>query len=379
MIDFKIPFNKASLEGDEIANVLKAFTDMHVAGDGGFTRKCHELLQAVIGAPKALLTTSCTHALEMAALLLDIQPGDEVIAPSFTFVSTVNAFVLRGARPVFVDIRPDTLNLDERLIEAKLTAKTRAIVPVHYAGVGCEMDAICELASSRGLALVEDNAHGLFGRYKGRKLGSFGQFSTLSFHETKNITCGEGGALIINDPKFVERAEIIREKGTNRSQFFRGQVDKYGWVDVGSSYLPSEVLAAFLVAQLEVSESIQHRRHAAWSRYQAELQSWAKELGVSLPFVPPEADHPAHMFYLLMPTLAQRQAFIAHMWEARIVTPFHYVPLHTSLMGRKLGYAEGDCPVTEDVSDRLVRLPLYASISSDDQAKVIEQALAFRG
>ncbi|MDF3065683.1 MAG: putative aminotransferase [Polyangiaceae bacterium] len=379
MIGFKIPFNKASLEGDEIANVLKAFSDMHVAGDGGFTRQCHELLQAAIGAPKALLTTSCTHALEMAALLLDIQPGDEVIAPSFTFVSTVNAFVLRGARPVFVDIRPDTLNLDERQIEAKLTAKTRAIVPVHYAGVGCEMDLICRLASARGIAIVEDNAHGLFGSYKGRKLGSFGQFSTLSFHETKNITCGEGGALIINDSKFVERAEIIREKGTNRSQFFRGQVDKYGWVDVGSSYLPSEVLAAFLVAQLEVSESIQRRRHGAWSRYQTELQSWADGLGVGLPFVPAEADHPAHMFYLLMPTLAQRQAFIAHMWEARIVTPFHYVPLHTSLMGRKLGYVEGDCPITESVSDRLVRLPLYASISSEDQSKVIEQVLAFRG
>jgi len=378
MIGLKIPFNKASLEGAEIENVLKAFRDMHVAGDGSFTRQCHQLLQQAIGAPKALLTTSCTHALEMAALLLDIKPGDEVIVPSFTFVSTVNAFVLRGAHPVFVDIRPDTLNLDERLIEAKLTAKTRAIVPVHYAGVGCDMDVIGKLASERGIPIVEDNAHGLFGSIRGKKLGSFGAFSTLSFHETKNITCGEGGALIINQPEYVERAEIIREKGTNRSQFFRGQVDKYGWVDVGSSYLPSEVLAAFLVAQLQAWESIQGRRQVAWQRYNAELREWAEARGIALPFIPAEADHPAHMFYLIMPSLEQRQAFIAHMWQAGIVTPFHYVPLHTSIMGRKLGYAEGACPVTESISDRLVRLPLYASITAEDQAKVIEQILAFR-
>jgi dTDP-4-amino-4,6-dideoxygalactose transaminase len=377
MIEFKIPFNKASLEGTEIENVLKAFSEMHIAGDGSFTRRCHELLQQVTGAPKALLTTSCTHALEMAALLLNIVPGDEVIVPSFTFVSTVNAFVLRGAHPVFIDIRPDTLNIDERLIARKLTAKTRAILPVHYAGVGCNMDAICQLAVERNIPIVEDNAHGLFGSYRGRKLGSFGAFSTLSFHETKNITCGEGGALIINEPQYVERAEVIREKGTNRSQFFRGQVDKYGWVDLGSSYLPSEVLAAFLVAQLQGRESIQRRRHAAWNRYAAELPAWAKAHDILLPFIPDEADHPAHMFYLIMPTLERRQAFIAHMWRAGIVTPFHYVPLHTSIMGRKLGYAEGDCPVTEDISDRLVRLPLYASISADDQGKVIDQILSF--
>ncbi len=293
-------------------------------------------------------------------------------------MSTVNAFVLRGARPVFIDIRPDTLNMDERLLEAKLTAKTRAIVPVHYAGVGCDMDVICKLGSERGIAVVEDNAHGLFGKYRGRNLGSFGTFSTLSFHETKNITCGEGGALIINEPKFIERAEVIREKGTNRSQFFRGQVDKYGWVDVGSSYLPSEVLAAFLVAQLEAWESIQSRRMAAWARYRAELGSWAESRGIGLPHIPAEAEHPAHMFYLVFPTLAQRQAFIAHMWQAGIVAPFHYVPLHTSIMGRKLGYGDGDCPVTENISDRLVRLPLYASITSDDQGKVIDQILEFR-
>jgi dTDP-4-amino-4,6-dideoxygalactose transaminase len=379
MFGLKIPFNKASLEGAEIENVLKAFGEMHIAGDGSFTRRCHELLQQAIGAPKALLTTSCTHALEMAALLLNIAPGDEVIVPSFTFVSTVNAFVLRGARPVFVDIRPDTLNMDERLIAAKLTEKTRAIVPVHYAGVGCEMDVIGQLAAANDIAVVEDNAHGLFGSYRGRKLGSFGAFSTLSFHETKNITCGEGGALILNDARYVERAEIIREKGTNRSQFFRGQVDKYGWVDVGSSYLPSEVLAAFLVAQLEAKDSIQRRRQNAWHRYNTELQAWAKAQGVGLPFIPAEADHPAHMFYLIMPTLERRQAFIAHMWQAGIVTPFHYVPLHTSIMGRKLGYAEGDCPVTEDISDRLVRLPLYASISAEDQGTVIDRIRAFGG
>ena len=379
MDGLKIPFNRASLEGSEIANVLKAFNDMHIAGDGSFTRKCHVLLEQAIGAPKALLTTSCTHALEMAALLLGIAPGDEIIVPSFTFVSTVNAFVLRGARPVFVDIRSDTLNLDERLIEGKLTAKTRAIVPVHYAGVGCDMDVICKLGAERGIPIVEDNAHGLFGKYRGRKLGSFGAFSTLSFHETKNITCGEGGALIINQPEYVERAEIIREKGTNRSQFFRGQVDKYGWVDVGSSYLPSEVLAAFLVAQLESWQSIQARRHTAWTRYQSELGEWAPARGIGLPFIPAEAEHPAHMFYLIMPTLQSRQAFIAHMWQAGIVSPFHYVPLHTSIMGKKLGYAEGDCPVTENISDRLVRLPLYASISAEDQGRVIDQILTFAG
>jgi dTDP-4-amino-4,6-dideoxygalactose transaminase len=378
MIGLKIPFNRASLVGTESQNVQKAFEQMHIAGDGSFTRRCHELLQEFIGAPKALLTTSCTHALEMAALLLNIQPGDEVIVPSFTFVSTVNAFVLRGARPVFIDVRPDTLNMDERLLEAKTTAKTRVIVPVHYAGVGCNMDAICNFAAERGIAIVEDNAHGLFGKYRGRKLGSFGVFSTLSFHETKNITCGEGGALIINQPEYIERAEIIREKGTNRSQFFRGQVDKYGWVDVGSSYLPSEVLAAFLVAQLEEWESIQRRRHAAWSRYQTELAHWAEQQGIGMPFIPSEADHPAHMFYLRLPTLEKRQAFIAHMWQEGIVAPFHYVPLHTSVMGQKLGGHAGDCPVTEDVSDRLVRLPLYASISSEDQGKVIDQILRFR-
>ncbi len=378
MIGLKIPFNRASLVGTESENVLKAFAEMHIAGDGGFTRRCHEVLEQTLGAPKALLTTSCTHALEMAALLLRIEPGDEVIVPSFTFVSTVNAFVLRGARPVFIDIRPDTLNLDERLLEAKATARTRAIVPVHYAGVGCDMDVICRFGLERSIPIVEDNAHGLFGKYRGRNLGTFGAFSTLSFHETKNITCGEGGALIINEPAYIERAEVIREKGTNRSQFFRGQVDKYGWVDVGSSYLPSEVLAAFLVAQLEEWENIQRRRHSAWSRYQAELGAWAELQGIGLPFIPAEAEHPAHMFYLLLPSLEQRQAFIAHMWQAGIMTPFHYVALHTSVMGRKLGYGEGDCPVTESVSDRLVRLPLYASISHEDQGTVIDQVLKFR-
>jgi dTDP-4-amino-4,6-dideoxygalactose transaminase len=373
----EIPFNRASLVGSELQNVQRAFELMHVAGDGSFTRRCHELLQGILGAPKALLTTSCTHALEMAALLLDIQPGDEVLVPSFTFVSTVNAFVLRGAKPVFIDIRPDTLNMDERLLEAKVSSKARAIVPVHYAGVGCDMDAIGAFAARHGLAVVEDNAHGLFGKWRGRSLGSFGAFSTLSFHETKNITCGEGGALIINDERYAERAEIIREKGTNRSQFFRGQVDKYGWVDVGSSYLPSDLLAAFLVAQLEQRDEIQRARMAVWRRYRAELEAWASEQGVGLPFVPAEAEHPAHMFYLLFPGLERRQAFIAHMSRERISTPFHYVPLHNSPMGKKLGGAN-DCPVTESVSDRLVRLPLYSAISADEQARVIEQVLKFR-
>jgi dTDP-4-amino-4,6-dideoxygalactose transaminase len=350
---------------------------MHISGDGQFTRRCHKLLEETVGTPKALLTTSCTHALEMAALLLDLKPGDEVIVPSFTFVSTVNAFVLRGARPVFADVRPDTLNLDERLLERHITPRTRAIFVVHYAGVGCEMDAIQEIADRHGVPVIEDNAHGLFGRYRGRNLGTFGCLATQSFHETKNFSCGEGGALLINDMSYAERAEILREKGTNRSLFYRGMVDKYTWVDVGSSFLPSEILAAVLYSQLEVRDLIQARRRRIWERYRAELAGWAAENGVGLPFIPDHCEHPYHIFYLLMPSLEIRQEFIAHLRQREILAVFHYVPLHLSAMGQQFGGRAGDCPVTEDVSDRLVRLPLFSDLSELHQEVVIENVRSF--
>jgi dTDP-4-amino-4,6-dideoxygalactose transaminase len=350
-----------------------------LSGDGRFTKACHAWLQKHLGVSSALLTTSCTHALEMSALLLDLQPGEEVIVPSFTFVSSVNAYVLRGVKPVFADIRPDTLNLDERQLPSLITARTKAIVVVHYAGVGCEMDSILATANEAGAALIEDNAHGLFGRYKGRYLGTFGAMATQSFHETKNIACGEGGALLINDARLHERAEIVREKGTDRSRFFRGQVDKYGWVDVGSSYLPSELLAAFLLGQLEAHETIQGRRKYICDTYSASLAEWAAEIGARLPYVPAHCEQPDHMFYLLMPSLATRQAFIGHMKALGIITPFHYVPLHSSPMGLRLGGKLGDCPVTERISEQLVRLPLFNTMSDEELEIVISTAREFRG
>jgi len=366
-----IPFNRPALAGRELEYIQQVVGTMHLAGDGVFTGRCHALLEQSLGAPKVLLTTSCTHALEMTALLLDIQPGDEVIVPSFTFVSTVNAFVLRGAKPVFADVRPDTLNLDETQLEGLITGRTRAIVVVHYAGVGCEMDTILSLATRRGIPVVEDNAHGLFGRYKGRPLGTFGDMATLSFHETKNITCGEGGALVLNNPARIARAEVLREKGTERSRFFRGEIDKYTWVDVGSSYLPSDILAAFLYAQLEAQEQIQARRRVLWNRYEQGLRDWAGERGIRLPVVPAECEQPFHLFYLLMPSLEQRQALIARLRSRDISAVFHYLPLHLSAMGRRLGGKPGDCPVTEDASDRLVRLPLSAGLTDAEQERVI--------
>ena len=374
---YRIPFNKPSLTGDEAAYIQNAIDVGHASGDGPFTAKCHVLLQSILDVPRVLLTTSCTHALEMAALLLDIQPGDEVIVPDFTFVSTVNAFVLRGAQPVFADIRPDTLNLDESQLEWLITPRTRAIVPVHYAGVGCEMDSILDIAERHNIAVVEDNAHGLFGKYKGRYLGTFGCLATQSFHETKNVTCGEGGALLINDPQYIERAEIIREKGTNRSRFFRGQVDKYTWVDIGSSYLPSDILAAFLYAQLEAREQIQAKRQRIWHFYDDYLQDWATTQGVRLPIVPAHCEQPYHMFYLLLPSLEQRQALIEHLKSQEILSVFHYLPLHLSDMGRKFGGRPGDCPVTEDVSDRLLRLPFYNDLMESEQAQVVEAILSY--
>lgn len=373
-----IPFNKPFLCGAELEYIAEAIRYGHSAGDGPFTRRAQQIIESIVGSPSALLTTSCTHALEMAAILLGIERGDEVIVPSFTFVSTANAFALRGATPVFCDIRPDTLNIDEGKLEALITPRTRAIVVVHYAGVGCAMDAILDIARRHKIAVVEDNAHGFLGSFRGRPLGSFGSLATLSFHETKNIICGEGGALLVNDPALIPRAEIIREKGTNRARFFRGQIDKYSWVDIGSSYVPSDILAAYLVAQLESRADIQKRRQAIWTRYSSELAEWAQLNGVSLPFVPPECAQPFHMFYLLLPSLGSRQALIAHLRQAGILSVFHYVPLHSSEMGRMFGGDRAHCPVTDDVSARLLRLPFYNGLTTEEQTRVIERVKAFR-
>ena len=372
MDEIKVDFNRPVLVGNEFEYMKQAIENGHISGDGPFTKKCHTFLEQELGVPKALLTTSCTHALEMSAILLDLRPGDEVIIPDFTFVSTVNAFVLRGARPVFVDVRPDTLNLDESKLEAAITPRTKAIVPVHYAGVGCEMDTILEIVARYHLAVVEDNAHGLFGRYKGKYLGTFGAMASQSFHETKNFTSGEGGALLINDPALVERAEIVREKGTNRSRFFRGQVDKYTWVDIGSSYLPSDILAAFLFAQFEQRQKIQlHRKHV-WEMYQAGLKDWAGAQDVQLPQVPAYCEQSYHMFYMLMPDLDLRQKLIAYLRECGVYSVFHYLPLHLSEMGQGFGGKVGDCPVTERVSDQLVRLPFHNALTSGEQEQVID-------
>jgi len=375
--EYRIPFNRAIAVADELQLMADAVSRGIIAGDGHYTRRCSALLEKTVGVSRALLTTSCTHALEMAALLLDIAPGDEVIVPSFTFVSTVNAFVLRGATPVFADVRRDTLNMDEAQLPHLVTERTRAVVPVHYAGVGCEMDQILALTEAQGIAVVEDNAHGLYARYRGRQLGTFGALATQSFHETKNFTCGEGGALLINDAKYVERAEILREKGTNRSRFFRGLVDKYSWVDVGSSYLPSDMLAAFLYAQLEARERVQATRRRIWKYYDAQLAAWARDNGVRTPVVPDHCDQAYHMYYLLLPSLDARQALIAYLKTKSILSVFHYLPLHLSDRGRSFGGREGQCPVTEDVSDRLLRLPFFFALSETDQEQVVAAVLQF--
>ncbi|MDO9300116.1 MAG: dTDP-4-amino-4,6-dideoxygalactose transaminase [Anaerolineales bacterium] len=374
----RVDFNRPITVGNEFEYMRQAVENAHISGDGAFTKKCHTFLESELGVAKALLTTSCTHALEMSAILLDIKPGDEVIIPDFTFVSTVNAFVLRGAKPIFLDVRPDTLNLDESKLEAAITPRTKAIVPVHYAGVGCEMDSIMDIARRHNIAVVEDNAHGLFGKYKGKYLGTFGSLATQSFHETKNFSCGEGGALLINDSILAERAEIIREKGTNRSRFFRGQVDKYTWVDIGSSYLPSDLLAAFLFAQFEQREKIQSHRKNIWEMYHAALKDWAEKHGVQLPHIPADCEQAYHMFYMLLPNLELRQKFILHLRERGIYGVFHYLPLHLSDMGQGFGYQAGDCPVTEQVSDQLVRLPFHNALTSSDQEQVIDALLDFR-
>jgi dTDP-4-amino-4,6-dideoxygalactose transaminase len=372
-----IPFNKPYVVGTEFEYIQQAIDNLHLSGNGLFTRKCEALLEQELRVPRALLTTSCTHALEMAAMLLDIKPGDEIIVPSFTFVSTVNAFVLRGARPVFIDVRPDTLNLDESHLAQLITPRTKAIVVVHYAGVGCEMDAILAVARRHGVPVIEDNAHGLYGRYRGRFLGTLGCLAALSFHETKNFTCGEGGALLINDPRFIERAEMIRDKGTDRSRFFRGEVDKYTWVDIGSSYLLSEILAAFLYAQLGGRELIQTKRGRIWENYYAQLKDWASDNSAQLPFVPAHCEQPYHMFHVVLGSLAERTALMRHLSSHGVNAIFHYQPLHLSSMGRRFGGKESDCPVSETVSDRLLRLPFYNDLDEMDQARVVNAFKSF--
>jgi dTDP-4-amino-4,6-dideoxygalactose transaminase len=371
----QIPFNKPYMTGKELWYIAQAHANGHLAGDGSFTRRCNGWLEQRTGAHKALLTHSCTAALEMAAILADIQPGDEVIMPSYTFVSTANAFVLRGGVPVFVDIRPDTLNIDETKIEAAITEKTRAIVPVHYAGVGCEMDTIMAIARKHDLMVIEDAAQGVMASYKGRPLGSIGHLGCLSFHETKNIISGEGGALLINDPELAERAEIIREKGTNRSQFFRGQVDKYTWVDVGSSYLPSELIAAFLWAQMEEADDITRRRLAIWGVYHQWLQGLEESGKLRRPVIPKECVHNAHMYYILLPDLASRTSLIDKLKKQDIHPVFHYVPLHSAPTGVRHGRVHGDLTVTEDHADRLLRLPLWLGLEQH-QTTVIERLMS---
>ena len=369
-----IPFNKPYLIGKEFEYIKQAIDNAHLSGDGQFTRQCNKWLEDNIQCKKALLTHSCTAALEMAAILIGINPGDEVIMPSYTFVTTANAFVLRGGVPVFVDIRPDTLNIDETKIEEAITEKTKAIVAVHYAGVPCEMDKIIEIANKFNLYVIEDAAQAIFSHYKEKKVGSIGHLATLSFHETKNIISGEGGALLINDEKFIERAEIIREKGTNRSKFFRGEVDKYTWVDIGSSYLPSELIAAFLFAQMEKAEQITTRRTLLWKRYNENLQNLA---GIKTPFIPDYIKHNAHMFYLITKSFEQRAELIKFLNSKNIKSVFHYIPLHSSPAGKKFSRSSGSLEVTDFISNNLLRLPLFYNLTETETDKIIEAVREF--
>ena len=372
MKEKKIPFNRPYMTGKELSYIAEAHANGCLAGDGPFTKKCQGWIEKRTGCTKALLTHSCTAALEMAAILADIQPGDEVIMPSYTFVSTANAFVLRGGVPVFVDIRPDTLNIDEKLIEAAITPRTKAIVPVHYAGVACEMEVILDIAKRHKLLVIEDAAHGIMSTYKGKCLGAMGHLGSYSFHETKNIISGEGGALLINDLRFIERAEIIREKGTNRSQFFRGQVDKYTWVDIGSSYLPGEVIAAFLWAQMEEAERITATRLKIWEQYHKALAPLEAAGMLRRPIVPGSCRHNAHMYYILLSPGTDRQAIFDEFERNRISSVFHYVPLHSSPAGKQHGRTHGDLVVTNSVSERLIRLPLWVGLTAAQQNKVAE-------
>jgi dTDP-4-amino-4,6-dideoxygalactose transaminase len=372
MKDYSIPFNKPYMTGRELDCIAQAHANGHLSGDGGFTKKCHAWLEKRMGTKKALLTHSCTAALEMAAILADIQHGDEVIMPSYTFVSTANAFVLRGAVPIFVDIRPDTLNMDEALIEAAITPRTKAIVPVHYAGVACEMDPIMDIARRHKLLVIEDAAHGIMSFYKGRPLGAIGHLGAHSFHETKNIISGEGGALLVNDERFVERAEIIREKGTNRSQFFRGQVDKYTWVDIGSSYLPGEVIAAFLWAQMEKAEWITRKRLKIWKRYHDAFTSLETAGALRRPIVPKDCQHDAHMYYVLLSPEIDRQKILIGLKRKGIGAVFHYVPLHSSPAGKRYGRVHGDLSITNSVAERLIRFPVWVGLTAAQQDRVVK-------
>jgi dTDP-4-amino-4,6-dideoxygalactose transaminase len=369
-----IPFNRPFMTGKELEYIAAAHANGHLAGQGEFARRCSAWIEQRLGATRALLTHSCTAALEMAAMLTGVGPGDEVIMPSFTFVSTANAFVLRGATPVFVDIRPDTLNLDEAAIEGAITPRTRAIVPVHYAGVACEMDEILAIAARHGLVVVEDAAQAMLSTYKGRPVGALGHLAALSFHETKNVISGEGGALVVNDDRFAPRAEVLLEKGTNRSQFFRGQVDKYTWVDIGSSYLPGEIIAAFLYAQLEEAVAITERRLAIWRKYHEAFADAETRGLVRRPCVPADRTHNGHMYYVMLPDLVSRTRLIAHLAAVDVHAVFHYVPLHDSPQGRRVGRTSGDLRNTVDTSERLVRLPLWLGLE-DEQDRVIEAVL----
>lgn len=375
----RISFNEpsiGSLEMDYLRRCL--MEERHISGDGYFTKGCQSLLERELKVQKVLLTTSCTHALELAGLLMNLKPGDEVIVPAFTFVSTINAYVLRGAVPVFVDVRPDTCNIDERLIETVITERTRSIIPIHYNGVGAEMREICRIADRAGIDVIEDNAHGLFGSFQGNSLGSFGRFAATSFHETKNFTCGEGGAIFLNRPEDVERAEIIREKGTNRNKFYRGQVDKYTWVDIGSSFLPSDILAALLLAQLEQRQKILRQRQAIHNFYTQELSEWASQQGVVMPTIPSHCSPTHHLFYLLFPDLDNRQRFIAHMAQHNILCVFHYQSLHTSSKGIEYGGKPGMFPVAERLSDCLVRLPFYRNLTQELLERIVQAVRAFQ-
>lgn len=379
MKDYRVGFNKPWLAGNELRYIQEAVEqEVQLSGGGRFSRRCCELLESELGARKILLTTSCTHALEMCARLLDLGERDEVIVPSFAFVTTANAFASQGATPVFVDVRRDTLGIDVERAAERIGPRTRAVVALHYAGVACEMDELVALCREAGVTLIEDNAHGLFGSYKGRSLGTFGGFGTQSFHETKNFTCGEGGALLVNDERFVERCELVYEKGTDRRRFFRGQVDKYSWVDFGSSYAPSELQAAFLLAQLEARDEIQRRRRGIWERYRAELSDWAEQSGVLLPQVPADRAQSYHMFYLLAPSLEFREGLIAHLAERGIAAVFHFQPLHLSEMGLRFGGRPGECPVSEAAADRVLRLPFHNALTESEQGEVVEAVCAFR-
>jgi dTDP-4-amino-4,6-dideoxygalactose transaminase len=377
-VSVRVPFNRATFEGRELDYLRAAVTGGHVSGNGPFTREAEQFLREGHDGAASLLTTSCTHALEMSALLLDLAPGDEVIVPAYTFVSTASAFLLHGATPVFADVRADTLNLDVDLLDRVRTSRTRAVCAVNYAGVGADLDRLAAYCQAEGLTLIEDNAHGLFGRYAGRTLGTFGALSTLSFHETKNIACGEGGALIITDEGLVERAEILREKGTDRSRFFRGEVDKYTWVDVGSSWVLSDMLAGVLLGQLERFDAIQKRRHEIWERYEHGLRGWAEREGLRVPVIPAGAEHTAHLFHLRTRDVSDRDRLIVNLKEQGVHAVFHYQPLHLSKVGRQLGGYPGQFPVTEDAGDTLVRLPLHGALTDEDIERVIVSVTAFR-